>query len=670
VNRTFRFLALAALVAAPALRAQWTAPTPEELSMTSMPEVPGAAAVYLFKEEIADDALHMQSFYVRLKVLTEGGKEFGNVELPYVSGETGASVDNIEGRTIHADGSIVPFTGKPYEKVVETMSGYKIKVKIFSLPAVEVGSIVEYRYRLHIDDHWFQHPEWEVQTQLYTRKAHYLWMPTERMLLSDDGKQVSTSVAWTPILPPGVTVKQSELMVSRGNDGGHSKIELEVHDIPPVPHEQYMPPMQSLSYKVLFYYTSFRSAPEFWNSAGKDWSKARDRFIGSGSNVKSAVNSLVAPGDTEEQKLRKIYSALMTFENTDFSRERSTSEERAAGLKEIKSADDVVTRRRGDGDQLAETFVAMARAAGMKAYVMGVADRSRRLFLPNYLSVGQLDDLIAIVRVDGKDTYFDPGQRYCSFAHLAWKHTLSGGLRQTDAKPELAATPGSPYQDERVKRIADLKLDDTGSATGTVTVEYTGDAALAWRQEALRGDETSLKTDLRSRLEHELPGGMEITVTKVENLTQHEMPLKVAYDVKGPIGSPTGKRLLVPANLFETNSKPKFPEPKRELPVDMHYPSFIQDAVRLTLPSSLIVESAPEAAKESMNGAAAFDTKSQTTANSITLYRNLVVGKTMFADTAYPELRGFYGKLEAKDQETVVLTRASAQGAGGTPGGY
>ena len=127
--------------------------------MTSIPEVPGAAAVYLYKEEIADDAIHMQSFYYRIKVLTEGGKSRGDIELPFYAGESGVTMDDISGRTIHADGTIVPFTGKPYEKLVEKGTDYKIKVKVFTLPAVEVGSIIEYRYKLHTDDHYFQHPD-------------------------------------------------------------------------------------------------------------------------------------------------------------------------------------------------------------------------------------------------------------------------------------------------------------------------------------------------------------------------------------------------------------------------------------------------------------------------------------------------------------------------------
>ena len=62
---------------------KWTEPTQEELKMTSQPQVPGAPAVYLYREEITDDKMHMFSIYVRLKVLTDKGKEYGNVELSY-----------------------------------------------------------------------------------------------------------------------------------------------------------------------------------------------------------------------------------------------------------------------------------------------------------------------------------------------------------------------------------------------------------------------------------------------------------------------------------------------------------------------------------------------------------------------------------------------------------
>jgi hypothetical protein len=658
--------ALVLLAAAPALRAQWTAPTPAELAMTSIPEVPGAPAVYLFKEETADDGAHMQSFYYRIKVLTEGGKDYANVELPYASGESGVTLDSVSARTIHADGTIIPMTAKPYEKVVEKTQDYKIKVKVFTLPSVEVGSILEYRYKLHLDDHYFQHPEWFVQGDLFTRKAHYMWRPTDLPLTTEDGKQTSTAVAWFPILPPGVEVKQTRLL-THSTEGGETQLDLDVHDIAPMPKEQFMPPMKSLSYKVLFYYAAYRTPKEYWAGEGKRWSKQRDKFMSPGPLTTGAVKELTAGATTQDQKLKSLYSAVMAIENTDFTRQHTTSEERAQGLKDVKTVDDLLVRKRASGDQLAELFVAMARAAGMKAYLMAVADRSERFFLPSYLSFDQLDDYIAVVNVDGKDVFFDPGQRYCSYGHLSWRHALTAGLRQTDSGTDIAATPGLSYKETTIKRVADLKLDEQGVATGAVFISYTGDSAMALRQEVLREDETSLNNDLRTRLEQMLPGGMEIKVGKIENIADPDQPLKVNYEVKGPIGSPTGKRLLVPANLFEANSKPKFPEPKRDLPIDMHYPSMTQDAVRLTLPATLVVESAPVKADAQIAGSAAFDASTRTTPNSITMYRNVTIGKTMFGAENYAQLREFYGKIETKDQETLVLTHGD--GAAKSEGG-
>ena len=633
--------------------------------MTSIPQVPGAAAAYLFKEEIAEDALHMQSFYYRIKILTEGGKDYANVELPFYSGESGITLDTIAGRTIHADGTIIPFTDKPYEKIVQKAQGYKIKVKVFSLPSVEVGSIIEYRYSLRLDDHYFQHPDWMIQTGLFTRKAHYRWRPTDRTLTSEDGKQISTSVAWTPLLPPGVEIKQTQLQMTFGADAGHTQLELEVHDILPLPKEQFMPPMQSVAYKVLFYYTQYRTSKEYWASKGKSWAKDSDRFIGPGSVVKAAVASLVGPADTPEQKLRKLYAAAMTLENTNFTRAHTTEEERAAGLKEIKSADDVWSRKRGSGDQIAALFVGMARAAGIKAYLMGVANRQQRFFLPGYLSMGQIDDDIAIVNVDGKDIFLDPGERYCPFGQLAWVHAFTGGLRETDTGTDVAMTNALSYKDTHTTRIADLKVDETGVGAGSVVMTYTGSEAWAWRQDALRGDETSLKESLRTHLERLLPGGMEIKVNNVENLTDYEQPLKVTYEVKGAIGSSTGKRLLVVGDLFEANTTPRFPEAKRELPIDMKYPTSMQDVVRLALPASMTLESSPTTASHELKGSAVYGMTVATTPGYITIRRNLTLGKTFVGSETYNDLKDFYGKFEARDQEAIVLTRSAVAGNSG-----
>ena len=49
------------------------------------------------------------------------------------------SIGDITGRTIHADGTIIPFTGKPYKKTIEKGDGYKIESRVFTLPDVRGG---------------------------------------------------------------------------------------------------------------------------------------------------------------------------------------------------------------------------------------------------------------------------------------------------------------------------------------------------------------------------------------------------------------------------------------------------------------------------------------------------------------------------------------------------
>jgi len=646
---------------------QWIAPTPEELKMTAAPEAPGAPAIYLNREEITDDHLHMWRTYARLKVLTEGGKDYANVQVgQYNSSEHGGyTVEAIAGRTIHPDGTIIPFTGKPYEKLIEKGHGYKETAKVFTLPSVEVGSIIEYRYELRYDDNYFIAPSWFIQSDLFTRHAHYVWLPTNDELVSRDekGEQLTSGISWTPILPKGVELKRTEIPAA-GMQQQQRKFEVTLDNVPAAPDEEYMPPIRSLSYRVLFFYTPYRSVDEFWKESSKRWGKARNQFIGPGSKVQAAVKDLVLPTDTEDQKLRKIYAAVLKLENTVYTRERSRSEEHAQGLNEVKNTDDVWERKRGTDDQLTELFVAMARAAGFKAYVMAVTNRDKNIFLTGYMSLGQLNDFIAIVNIGGKEQFFDPGQPFCPYGQLAWKHTMAGGIRQIDNGATVAESPGPSYKDSRTDRVADLVMDDHGEATGPITMTFRGAPALRWRQLFLRGDAESLNHDLQKSVEEIVPANMEVKVRSIQHLEEYEQPLVVTFDVKGPIASSAGKRVLVPADLFEFGAKPTFSHNKREQAVYFPYTYSMFDAVRVKYPAGYSVESVPAAedvpykvkGKDGKEATAAmYQIKSESAPNSITVRRNLLMGEMIFYTDEYPNLYSFFTKFETRDHEPTVL---------------
>ena len=130
-------IGMALIVFRPALAgtAEWPPISKEELSMTDDPVNPGAAAILLYREVTTDDLKGIQTEYRRLKVLTDEGKKYADVEIPYV--EKLFHVENIQARTIRPDGSAVNFTGQTFDRTVVKARRTSVHVKTFTLPEVQ-----------------------------------------------------------------------------------------------------------------------------------------------------------------------------------------------------------------------------------------------------------------------------------------------------------------------------------------------------------------------------------------------------------------------------------------------------------------------------------------------------------------------------------------------------
>jgi hypothetical protein len=317
--------------------------------MTSEQKAPGASAVILEREELTDDNLSFNSVYMRIKVLTEAGKSQADVEIPYFGKEF--SVTDVAGRTIHSDGSVVPFTGKPYKKMIFKAANVRLRVTEFTLPDVQVGSILEYRYKLRYTD-LAMAAQWYIQSQIFTRRAHFSFIPYARL-----------HVTISYYLPPGIQAQfVSKEGVWRNTNVRDNSFVLDMNDIAPVDNEEEAPPEHSTEYRVIFYYLNYPNSDAYWKDTGNSWSHAVDKFADHGNEISEAVAATVSPGDTEEQKARKLYAFVQKMENTNYTYVRSESEDKALGLKDANRATLVLARKRGSQDDLALLYLALARA--------------------------------------------------------------------------------------------------------------------------------------------------------------------------------------------------------------------------------------------------------------------------------------------------------------------
>jgi hypothetical protein len=662
ISAFVRHLPLLFAITSPALLlAQFQQPTGEELKMTADPKAPGAAAVYLNVEEVANDPIHYQSVYVRIKVLQEKGKELATVHLPYWHGDF--KIEDIKARTIHSDGTIVPLVGKPEDLLVaKTSSGHgdtlQINSKVFTLPSVEVGSILEYRYELHYDDNHFSSPKWEIQRPYFVHHAVYTFTPfkaflpgiqnaTSMYLTDAHGDPVHTLI-WYKILPKDIELKANAAGV----------FHLELTDIPAAPDEEWMPPIENQLEQVLFYYSNAFDASQYWIDEAKRWSKEVDHFAEPSKSMKEIVAGIIAPGDTDLVKAKKLYDAVQALDNTDYSRKKTEAELKQLHLKVARRAEDTWAQKSGSSQDIALLYLAMLRAAKLDANDMKVVDRSQRVFAMGYLNFDQLDDDIVVLNVAGKQIPLDPGEKMCPFPLVRWTHSGTTGIVQSDKVRDLGTTPEQAYTNNTLTRNGDLTLDEHGAITGQFTFVMNGQEAISWRQRALRNDPEELKKQFDHSLESIVPEGVEAHIDHFLALDNPDANLIAIVKVHGNLGAATSKRLLLPGFFFQTRgAHPFVNEEKRIEPVDMHYGELVTDQIVYHLPAGMSVEGAPQDTKFLWTGHAVFATKAASAPGQITIARVFARAFSSAKPEEYNDLRGFYQKVAAADQAQLVLAK-------------
>jgi hypothetical protein len=636
---------LAALSTSAFAQTAFKQPTPDELSMTADPKAPGADAVYLNIEEISNDPLHYETFYARIKVLSEKGKDLATVEVPFLRGRF--KVKEVKGRTIHADGKVIPLEGKAEDLLISKKGDRDIEKTVFNLPSVEVGSILEYRYQIDYDDNRYSSPMWEVQKKYFVHSAHYQFTPAPiRNMIDGRGRSIN-SLIWWQRLPGGKTVQS--------NAGGYYTVD--VTDVPPTPDEEYMPPIDSFLYKVFFYYKSAGNAADFWTTEAKEWSKDVDKFAEQSKTIRDAVAGLVAPTDKEEDRAKKLYAAVEALDNTDYSRRKGESELKQLKLKEAKHAEDTWKQKSGDSEDIAMLYLAMARSAGLTAYAVKIVSRSRGIFDISYMDLRQLNDTVVLLGIDGKPVVVDPGEKMCPFGTVNWRHSYAGGLRQSAEGPGYAVTPAQTYSSNTTKRIANLTVDAHGQVTGTIRMMLTGQEALKWRQRALVIDEQELKKEYDKSIEEIIPDGVDAHIDHFLGLDNADALLITVINVNGTLGAATSKRLLLPGAFFESRQRAHFvSNEKREESVDMRYAERVDEEITYHLPDGFAVEGTPKDTQIPWQGHAVYGIKTATQPGTVGINRQFVRAFTEAKPEEYQDLRGFYQKVSAADQQQLVLT--------------
>ena len=687
---------------------QFQPPSKEELEMTSVPQAPGAPAVFLYREEISQDATHHTTVYARVKILSPAGLDAATVHIHYhrnfvfsASGDNSSHMSSgtatnwslpsfnrqgedqpwnaesydvrtevaaLEGRTIHPDGSIVPLTGKTSEILKIKKAPHQAEDMYFTLPDVTVGSIIEYRYQIRYD-RFDLAPEWQVQRRYFAQREHFAYTPAENFMpernrnLGGSGTtdsaaldvhgQAMTDVRYAEALPVGKSV-------SRQASGAYV---LDVTDVPSFPAVPFAPPEQGLSYQVRFFYTPTIVPADFWNKEMGYWMKSLERYTEPTQALKNAVSETCSPSDPPLEKAKKLYALVQNIENTDF----NASGAPPAGSESFPfdKVEKVLFDKKGTSNQIAYLYYALAKIAGLHPQPERIASRSLRIFNPNLLVTDQLDTVLIALNIDGKKITVDPGTKFAPFETLHWAHTGSGGITVADnGKVEDITTPVQKNTDNSTLHVGTLTVTPKGEVSGLLKVAFLGQKAIELRQLSLVSGYEALKQSIDKMLASEVPAGITAKVDHVAYLDDTSKQLLAVVPVSGSLASPGNGRIALPRFFFESRESNPFPaDADRTLPVDMRYPAQDQEQITYQLPAGFTVDNKPADATLRFAENAAYEARSRVTAGAVTNARILARGFIFLAPKDYGELHQFYEKVVAADQQQFVLGASQANKA-------
>ena len=154
----------------PAHADEWQPISPEELQMKREPKAPTAAAIYLYRQVDRNDA---DSQRVHLLAHQDPDRRRSQVRErrdPLHQGLEHAFAGCRRASSIRTAASS-EFDGTVYEKPLIKARGVKMMSKSFTLPNVEVGSIIEYRYRKSMPMGWAFNSRWLLSDELFTRRG-------------------------------------------------------------------------------------------------------------------------------------------------------------------------------------------------------------------------------------------------------------------------------------------------------------------------------------------------------------------------------------------------------------------------------------------------------------------------------------------------------------------
>ncbi len=613
----------------------------EELRMERYDRDPDAEAVILYEELrtyflIGNQFTRMTDYFIRIKVLKAEGKEYADINLPYVfQRENYANLDAVAYNLV--DGKIVKTPLKKQYLFREEVGDEQWMLK-FSIPEVREGTVIEYRYRMNSDFVTYI-PSVVVQHDI----------PTVRMKAT---VEIPEYLRFNVNTKGYLSINMRENTIAgriAGTDVPYNvrEITTEGRDIPALKKEPFVWNRNEFRSMIDFELSQIAMPFSDVQNFSLTWKDVNEALaetdfnsnIRMGNPFKEETAAIVARNLAPRQTLHELLRLVQSHMKWDGKYRLMSSSPRNAADKGT-----------GNSAEINSVLMAAVKDAGFDVVPLLLNPRSRgRLPLAHPSFDGISTFILRVTLDDGKFAYLD-GTDPDSDVDLLPTDLLVDRARIYGVSGDVGWCDLSRLAPGNTHINMTLGFDPELSVHGRITERYTNVPAL--RCSSAYGDARSEEEYVEALEEehHIRIDSLTINGLRSAHLTQ-EFTMTREPETAGDF-------IYLNATIIPFLTENPFKSPERKYPVEFDNPASYTMQGVLRLPEGYVVEELPRAARfNAFDGDITCFYMAQATNGVIQFNMRFNQKRLIFLPEEYADLQAFYGAVVNICNSRIVLRK-------------
>ncbi len=622
--------------AAPLLAQEWGEVSDEILGMTTLPEDPEADAVILFDKGTIAITLRSELViqrHTRIKILTERGLKHGDVSI-YLGSQD--KIDNLRAQAILPTGKKIALP----KKDIFTKKRGRGSEKVFAIPGIEVGAVIEYAYEITNKSLYFLAP-WRFQNREFTKLS-------ELTLIVPEGLDYRAFASNSDVPEP--TRESFHVADSQLGTALIGKFIWRAENLPALKPEPHITTLKNYLATLYFQIVSHRnpndplSKPTMisktWDDLAEEFQKERRPLLRQSRTLQKQTLAIAPETRDAQARARAIYSYV-----------RDSIETSTSGS-EARSPIDLIKRKRGRSAEKNLLLIAMLNAAGLDARPLLISTRNNGRFQEDHPQRQQLNHTIAYVPIDDRVYFLDANDEQCPFDLLPPNYLSEKGFLVKENEGAVVEIP-TPKDAATRRSTTRARLTENGDLLCRTTIEFEG-----YRGRSERGKLAKKKP--RQYVEEFLEtrfGEVSVDTFQIASEREVDLPLEVQIDYRiQNYAQVVGDMIYCPSALLHQLQSNPFKREKRHFPVEFNYGLASEETVDLTLPAAFEIVELPEEQTVTSLGLR-FRSACDADSNGVHFQRAFSLNRVFYTAAQYPRLRNAYSQIASADRGQMVLRR-------------